>query len=311
MTTRIALALLATLHCGCAAILKGPHDSFEVHGPPDLVAEDTAGRPIRYWRDKDGVMGIELPTDRTQALVLRSPRRRSVYLLEPSPQPHWALLDLFFTPLNLGLVVDELTGSSYGFGVDALVFSDSAAAVAGIDTIRASVRREPLGLVLVVGWGIANPVSQAVVFYNRYHLGIGYQATPTLAVVGTYADQGCLWLGDFEGSTGHRPSGLCNIAAGGPGLDLRAQLPSGPFLLGSIGRTTVRATDSIFTGDGDGRAPGFSAGTTTIGAGIGFAASFGFLDLRYQRGLERIPIGGDVTARLELLTFTFGLNIIL
>jgi hypothetical protein len=302
--------LLALCLAGCASIFKGPNDSFEVIGPPDLVIEDTLGRELPFHRDDDGVLTLELSTKTPHIIALQTPRRRTIYRLEPRPEPHWALLDLFFSPLNLGLFVDHVTRASYDFGISSLYVDDGDAATTAVDTIDVARRREPLGIIVVAGYGIANPVSQAVLFYNRYHVGIGYQVTPGLAVLGTYSGQGCIDLEGYVGSTGHRPHFYCSVTASGPGLELRAHHAKGIYLVGSVARLTVSASDSVFAGSPL-RGATFSSPTTTIGAGLGFAGSYGFTDVRFQRGIDRVAIGGDVTAGLEMLTVTFGLNIVL
>lgn len=305
---------VAGLIAGCATIAKGPYAPVEVIAPPEVTITTPTGATIPSTTFRDSVRVLSLSTDSTQYVVLRDDSLRRVYVLEPQLDAQWVLLDIFTPGSFISVAVDAATGSWFDFGDVAIVYrrdsSGASAELAPLDSIIEARRRPPLGVIVVAGFGFANPVSQAVLFSNHYTLGLGYQITDRISALATLNGQGCLQLGDYRGTTGHRPDFTCNVSSIELGADVRVRAIKGFYVGGGIGRTSVQASDSVLNDAGPAER-GFRVTIPYASASVGYAGSYGMIELRKTYGLERIPIGGDVTGALELFTIHFGFNLVL
>ena len=93
------------------------------------------------------------------------------------------------------------------------------------------------------------------------------------------------------------------------GGEVRARLVAGLYISGGAGRASVTAADSVIDREFRAVAPGFTRHTPYVSAGLGYRGSFFSLEVRHLSGLERIPIAGDVTARLETTSVLVGFDL--
>jgi hypothetical protein len=307
-----SLPPLLALLCGCATIAKGPYASVEVIAPRDIAVSTVDGTPIPLSFGKDSTRWIRLSTDSTQHVVLSRDSARTVYVLEPRLDGQWIAVD-FFTPAFLGLAIDAATRSWYDFGDVAIVHTRDSSGVSTIlaseDSIVEARRRPPFGIILVGGFGVSNPVAQAVLLGNHYTAALGWSFTDRVALLASLCGQGCIELEDYRGTTGHRPHFYCNVSSIELGLDVRYRVAAGLYLLAGAGRSSVESSDSVVGPSYLREAARFRERISYVSGAIGYAGGIWMIEVRNTRGLERIPIGGDVTGALNLWTFHFGLNV--
>lgn len=309
----LVAALIAPLIAGCASIAKGPYAPVEVIAPPEVTITTMSGASIPSTTVRDSVRVLSLSTDSTQYVVLNDDTLRRAYVLEPQFDLQWVLLDIFTPGSIISVIVDATTGSWFDFGDVAIVYRrDSAGGhseLAPLDSIMEARRRTPIGLIVVAVIGSASPTSQTVLLPNHYMLGLGYQITDRFSAFATLNGQACIDLGDYVGTTGHRPSIFCNVSSIELGVDMRVRVFKGLYVGGGVGRTSVQSSDSVMQ-DYRRVAPGVRVTIPYASAAIGYAGHVGVIELRRSIGLERIPIGGDVTGVLDLWTLHYGFNLV-
>ena len=303
----VLTASSAALLFGCATVFPAQEQKVYVQLPPDATLLDTTHTLLPLERDSFGYASVLLRQPQHDLLLLH--QHDSLYLVRPTVGLRsLCLLDQFLGAGTSALTfIDDVTGNAYSYsGID-LRTSIPLPANSGIDastiehaSLHSRSVARPDVYVLILG-NLFGPFTNASAAQN---MGFG-QAEVGAGAGLSQRVESYLALDYFSGVTMHGASGA-SWATNQSILSLKLRLypfnTSGFYILGSGSNVFVNPHDSTANRFGSSKFAAF-------GAGVGYAASFTFIELEWMRPfISMLQFGSEAVSDFSMLVFRLGLH---